>query len=280
MKPRETRSARSAAANASIAAAPVLGQPLASPGDRVSQRVRQRGEAIGEGGRRADRVRQRREHRELGDVRLRRRHRELAPGMDSQASLGGRREGRLRLVRDRHGQRTAPSSRLDNRDDVRALAGLGNREHQAVTPVERRPVDGRDRRLDQAGRKPKVRLEQVLGVDRGVIRGTAAGDHDPARAGAFDRSGDVGELAGLVEHPLNGVRDLADLAAHLRRGTRGGVDYVTVLNCGRYGRFASSSASRRGSTSPMRPPTSGCASRAARTSARSPDAAARIVSRS
>ena len=88
---------------------------------------------------------------------------------------------------------------------------------------------------------------------------------------AFDRRGDVRELAGLVEHPLDGSRDLPDLAAHLRRETRGRVDHVTAPNCGRYGRFASSSASRRGSTSPIRPPTSGCASSAARTSARSPD---------
>ena len=131
-------------------------------------------------------------------------------------------------------------------------------------------VDRRDRWLGQAGRQAELRLEQVLRVDRGVVARCRGRDHDPARPRLDDgrRPRRAARPAEAASEALDRIRESGRSRAAC--ASRGGCDHRAAPNCGRYGRFASSSASSSGSTSPIRPPTSGCASSAARTSSRSP----------
>ena len=110
----------------------------------------------------------------------------------------------------------------------------------------RRLVDRGDRWLHEAGRQAEVGLEQVLRVDRGVIGGATAGDHDPARPRCprWQPRRRAAPRSALARMPSTAARDLADLAPH--RESVAPLRSPAAANAAGSCRFISSSASSSG----------------------------------
>ena len=110
---------------------------------------------------------------------------------------GGGGQWRGGIVGDRDGRSALGTGRGDDTDDVRRGARLADPDDQRVGQIGRDAVERHDRWDPEPDRQPMPDAEDVLGVDRGMVRGPARGDDHVTRRAVAQRAGDLFDPVGL-----------------------------------------------------------------------------------
>ena len=117
-----------------------------------------------------------------------------------------------RLVGDGHRWRALGTGGIQDPHHVRRSTRLGDADDERVAEQRRDAIDRGDGRRGERDREPVERPEQVLGIDRGVVRAAARRDEHQVDGPTFERGRDAldrGPLPG--QQPRGDIRLLADL---------------------------------------------------------------------
>ena len=126
------------------------------------------------------------------------------------------RKRRVRRVGERQRDRTIAPRRLRHGDDVRALAGLRNRNRGATFELQFAAVDRHDRWTDRGDRHAGHQLDGIFEKGRSVVRGAARDRCDHHWLLFPERRARLGEAVGrLRQQASSGIGDLLDLDAHV-----------------------------------------------------------------
>lgn len=150
---------------------------------RSPQRRRERRELGPGAGVAGQGTREQRDQRDLGEVGLGGGDGPLGSGLQAHHVLGGRRELGGGIVGEGDRQRPLGPGVGEHRHHVGGAARLQDPEHQGLREAGRGPVERGARGGREGHREAVARPQDVLGVDRGVIRGPPCGDQhelDPA----------------------------------------------------------------------------------------------------
>ncbi len=135
-----------------------------------------------------------------------------APEVDGR--LGGRRQGRGRVVGDGQGRCALAAAFVDHGDDVRRRAGLADADDER--PIEPRPgaVQRDDRRRAEPDRQVVPDTQHVLRVDRRVVARAAGRDDDVIDAAPAEGLGErPDDLGGAAQEPGGDLGLFEDLVA-------------------------------------------------------------------
>lgn len=140
----------------------------------------------------------------------------LGAGEDVDAVIGADGERRAGGVGEGKAGRAVASRRGEHGHDIRAFAGLRNREAGRLSQLEPRPVKRGERGAERGDGNAGGQFDCGFDVSASVIGGAARHRHDQTGIEAGERLSGLAHLpVRLIEQPGDGVRNLLHLAAHV-----------------------------------------------------------------